>query len=61
MGEENLHIPLPELWGYTSGTAILADDHFEHLLFCTECQSLVNQFIDVLDKLPPINPKQAAA
>src|SRR5262245_18126238 len=34
MGEENLHIPLPELWGYTSGTAILTDANFEHLLFC---------------------------
>ena len=60
MGDENLHIPPTELWGYTSGTAILADDYFEHLLFCIECQSLVNQFIDVLDGLPPMNPNKAA-
>ena len=60
MGEENVHVPLPELWSYTTGTTILADAYFEHLLFCLECQSMVNQFIDVLDKLPPMNPRQAA-
>jgi hypothetical protein len=49
-----------ELWAYTSGTANLTDRHFEHLLFCLECQALVNQFIDVLDNLPQRNPRQAA-
>jgi len=60
MDEENLHIPLAELWSYTTGTALLADAHFEHLLFCVECQSLVNQFMDVLEKLPQTNPRLAA-
>ncbi|PYS33951.1 MAG: hypothetical protein DMG14_30675 [Acidobacteria bacterium] len=60
MGTEKQHVPAIELWGYTSGTANLTDDHFEHLLFCIECQSLVDEFIDVLDRLPPINPGQAA-
>jgi hypothetical protein len=60
MGDENPHVPAMELWGYTSGTANLTDDNFEHLLFCVECQYLVNQFIDVLDGLPPMNPSQAA-
>ena len=60
MDEEKTHVPAMELWGYTSGTANLTDDHFEHLLFCLECQSLVNQFIDVLDGLPPVNPSHAA-
>jgi hypothetical protein len=59
MGEET-HIPALDLWGYTSGTANLTDDHFEHLLFCVQCQGLVNQFIDVLDGLPPMNPSRAA-
>lgn len=58
--EERLHIPALALWGYTSGTANLTDDHFEHLLFCIDCQSLVNQFVDVLDNLPPVNPSRAA-
>lgn len=49
-----------ELWGYTSGTANLRDDDFEHLLFCVECQTLVNEFIAVLDDLPPTNPSAAA-
>ena len=60
MGDENLHIPAMDLWGYTNGTANLTDGHFEHLLLCIECQSLVNQFVDVLDGLPPVNPSQAA-
>jgi len=60
MGEEKPHVPVIELWGYTSGTANLTDEHFEHLLFCVDCQALVNQFIDVLDGLPPLNPSQAA-
>jgi hypothetical protein len=60
MSDENPHVPAMELWGYTSGTANLTDDNFEHLLFCVECQALVNQFIDVLDGLPPMNPSQAA-
>jgi len=60
MREEKAHVPALELWGYTSGTANLTDDHFEHLLFCIECQALVNQFVDVLDELPPVNPSQAA-
>lgn len=60
MGEEKQHVPAIDLWGYTSGTANLGDDHFEHLLFCLECQSLVNQFIEVLDGLPPVIPSQAA-
>jgi hypothetical protein len=57
---DETHIPTMELWGYTSGTANLTDAHFEHLLFCVQCQGLVNQFIDVLDGLPPMNPSQAA-
>jgi len=60
MGEEKPHVFAIELWGYTSGTANLTDDDFEHLLFCMECQSLVNQFIDVLNHIPPVNPSHAA-
>ena len=41
-------------------TANLSDVHFEHLLFCLECQALVNQFVDVLDGLPRVNPSLAA-
>jgi len=52
-----------ELWGYASGTANLVEDHFEHLLFCVDCQALVNQFVEVLDGLSqadPDSPSQAA-
>ena len=60
MGEEKPHVSAIQLWGYTSGTVNLSEDDFEHLLFCVECQSLVNQFIDVLDQLPHVNPTHAA-
>jgi hypothetical protein len=60
MEAEKTHIPALELWGYTSGTAILTDGHFEHLLVCLECQALVNQFVDVLDGLPPMKPSMVA-
>ena len=60
MGEEKPHVSAIQLWGYTSGTVNLSEDDFEHLLFCVECQSLVNQFIDVLDQLPHVNPTYAA-
>ena len=60
MEAEKTHVPALELWGYTSGTANLSDVHFEHLLFCLECQALVNQFVDVLDGLPRVNPSLAA-
>jgi hypothetical protein len=59
MGEKP-HVSPTELWGYTSGTVNLTEEDFEHLLFCIECQSLVTQFIDVLNQLPPVNPSQAA-
>jgi hypothetical protein len=63
MGDEEMpHVPAMQLWSYTSGTANLTDEHFEHLLFCVECQFLVNQFIDALDQLPqafPITGKAA--
>jgi hypothetical protein len=58
--DDNPHVPPLELWGYASATANLTEDHFTHLLFCSECQALVNQFIDVLDDLPPMKPNQAA-
>lgn len=60
MGEEKPHVSAIELWGYTSGTVNLRDEDFEHLLFCVECQELVNQFIEVLDQLPRSNPGTAA-
>jgi hypothetical protein len=60
MGEEKQHVPAMELWGYTSGTANLTEGHFEHLLCCVECQWLVDEFIAVLDHLPPANPSHAA-
>jgi len=60
MREAKSHIPAMELWWYTSGAVNLSDDHFAHLLFCLECQCLVNQFIEVLDELPPLVPGQAA-
>ena len=49
-----------ELWGYTNGTVNLTDDDFEHLLFCIECQTLVSEFIDVLDRLPRADSSPAA-
>ena len=60
MGEENLHVPAMQLWSYSSGTVHLNDNDFEHLLFCVECQSLLNEFINILEHLPTPNPKQAA-
>jgi hypothetical protein len=60
MGEENPHVPAMQLWWYSSGTANLTDDDFEHLLFCVECQSLLDEFLAVLDQLPSVNPNQAA-
>lgn len=48
------------LWGYTSGVRNLADEHFQHLLFCGQCQALVDEFIDVLDEFPAANGPQAA-
>lgn len=60
MGTEKPHVPALELWGYTSGTANLTDDHFEHLLVCIECQTLVDEFMAVLDGLRPANPSAAA-
>jgi hypothetical protein len=60
MGEEKQHVSAIELWGYTSGAVNLADADFEHLLFCIECQTLVNEFLDVLEHLPPVNPSHAA-
>ena len=60
MEAEKQHVPAIELWGYTSGTANLSEDHFEHLLLCVECQGLVDQFIDVLDGLAPAKPSPAA-
>jgi hypothetical protein len=62
MGDENenLHVSPIELWGYTSGTSNLTDVDFQHLLFCTQCQSLVDQFMDALEDLPPTHPSQAA-
>jgi hypothetical protein len=60
MGEEKQHVSAIELWGYTSGAVNLADEDFEHLLFCIECQTLMNEFLDVLEHLPPVNPSHAA-
>ena len=60
MGEENMHVPAMQLWSYSSGTANLSDNDFEHLLFCLECQSLLDEFITILDQLPSANPNQAA-
>ena len=48
------------LWDYTSGSCNLTDRDFEHLLFCVECQHLVNQFIDILDGLPQLDRGKAA-
>jgi hypothetical protein len=59
--EENTHVPVMQLWCYTSGTANLTDNDFQHLLFCVECQSLLDEFIDILDKLPSDYRNQAAA
>jgi hypothetical protein len=60
MSDESSHVAVMELWCYTSGTVNLTERDFEHLLFCAECQTLVDQFMDVLDGLPPVNPSQAA-
>jgi len=60
MAEEKAHVHVMELWSYTSGTANLTDNNFEHLLFCAECQSLLDEFIDILDKLPSASRQTAA-
>ena len=60
MAEEKAHVPVMELWSYTSGTANLTDNNFEHLLFCAECQSLLDEFIDIVDKLPSASRQTAA-
>ena len=60
MREDKDHVPPMSLWGYSSGTENLSDENLEHLLFCIECQTLVNQFMDVINGLPPMNPSQAA-
>jgi hypothetical protein len=60
MGEEKSHVPALELWNYASGTGTLTEDNFVHLVRCIECQSLVNQFIDVLDELPRVQSNYAA-
>ena len=60
MAEEKAHVPVMELWSYTSGTANLTDNNFEHLLFCAECQSLLDEFIVILDKLPSASRQTAA-
>ena len=55
-----MHVPVMELWSSTSGTANLTDNAFEHLLFCVDCQSLLDEFIQILDKLPSTYRQQAA-
>ena len=60
MNEDTPHIPAMVLWGYTSGVRNLADEHFQHLLFCAECQTLVDEFIDVLDEIPSSKGPEAA-
>jgi hypothetical protein len=60
MEEQSPHVPVMQLWNYTSGTGNLTDNDFEHLLFCVECQSLLDEFIDILDHLPSAYRKQAA-
>ena len=60
MGEAKPHIAVTDLWRYTCGTVNLPEEEFEHLLTCIECQSLVSQFIDVLEQLPRAKSSQAA-
>jgi hypothetical protein len=60
MGEAKPHVAINDLWCYTCGTVNLPEEEFEHLLICLECQSLVSQFIDVLEKLPRSKPASAA-
>jgi hypothetical protein len=60
MNAESTHVPATLLWSYTSGVRNLPDEHFQHLLFCIECQALVDQFIDVLDDFPPCKGPEAA-
>ena len=55
MGEENVHVPAMQLWCYSSGTGRLNDNDFEHLLMCIECQTLLNEFINILEHLPSGN------
>lgn len=51
INESRVHVPAMQLWSYTCGANNLADEHFEHLLFCLECQALVNQFIETLEEI----------
>jgi len=60
MTEEKPHVPAMQLWEYTNGNVNLTDEDFEHLLFCIDCQTLMNEFLDVLAGLRPANPHQAA-
>jgi hypothetical protein len=60
MGDTKPHVEVIDLWRYTCGTVNLPEDEFEHLLICIECQSLVSQFIDVLEQLPRSHSSPAA-
>jgi hypothetical protein len=58
--EGKTHVPVMELWSYGSGTANLTENNFEHLLLCFECQSLLDEFTEILDKLPSYRQQAAA-
>jgi hypothetical protein len=49
--ESATHVPPMILWGYSCGSGDLIDVHFDHLSNCCECQTLVCQFIDVLEEI----------
>ena len=51
MNKAATHVPAMVLWSYTCGSLELIDEHFSHLSNCSECQSLVCEFIDVLDEI----------
>lgn len=54
------HVPALVLWAYTCGNGDLVDDHFDHLSNCSECQTLVCEFIDVLEDIAATHSRPAA-
>ena len=54
------HVAPMLLWGYTCGTADLIEGDFDHLSNCGDCQSLVCQFIDVLEEIAEKHKKKVA-
>jgi len=54
------HVAPMLLWGYSCGNNDLIEHDFDHLSNCGDCQSLVCQFIDVLEEIAAKHKKKVA-